>query len=357
MSVQSSQYHAGHESVHFFSDPAAGLRAIIAIHSTALGPAAGGCRRWVYASEQAALDDVLRLSRGMSFKNAMAGLPLGGGKAVILAEPGQPKTEALMEAFGRAVNSLGGRYVTAEDVGITIEDMTMASRMTSYISGLKKSGDRAGGDPSPKTAHGVYQGMLAAVKAGLGRTEVEGLAVAVQGLGGVGYHLCKNLHDAGAKLIVADVNAERVAKVVGEMGATAVSTEAILFAEADILAPCALGAIVNEQSIPKIRAKVIAGGANNQLAANEDGARLLARGILFAPDYVINAGGIINVAAEYLGTKNEAEVDRDIAQIHDRVLDIFARAKFAGQPANFVADTLAEAKIAQASLGERRKIA
>ena len=358
MTILSSPYFAGHEDVHLFADPASGLRAIIAIHSTALGPAAGGCRMWSYAGEQAAIDDALRLSRGMSYKNAMADLPLGGGKAVIMATPSQAKTEALMEAFGRAVQSLNGRYITAEDVGINVHDMTVAARSTSYISGLKKSGDLAGGDPSPKTARGVYLGLLAAVKAQLGRGDVQGLRVAVQGLGGVGYHLCRNLHEAGASLIVADVNPERVIRAVDEFGATAVPTDEILFVDADVVAPCALGAVLNENSIAKIQARVIAGGANNQLATDGDGVRLHARGILYTPDYVINAGGIINVAAEYLGNKSEVEVDADIARIYDRLIDLFARAKIDDRPTNTIADALAEERIKRAGMTQaERKIA
>lgn len=349
MTVQTSSFFAGHEQVSFFSDPKTGLRAIIAIHSTALGPAAGGCRMWTYADEQAVINDALRLSRGMSYKNAMAGLPLGGGKAVIIGDPARDKTELLLESFGAAVDSFGGRYVTAEDVGITVADMTAAARRTTYISGLKKAGEAAGGDPSPKTAHGVFLGLKAAVEAKLGRGDLEGLNVAVQGLGGVGYHLCRELHGAGARLTVADINPERVTRVVESFDAASLPVDRILFAEVDVVAPCALGAILNAQSIPQIKAQVIAGGANNQLAEDADGARLHERGILYTPDYVINAGGIINVAAEYLGNKTEGEVDADIDRIYDRLGELFARAESEGRPTNVIADAMAEEKIRRAA--------
>ncbi|RMF11200.1 MAG: Glu/Leu/Phe/Val dehydrogenase [Alphaproteobacteria bacterium] len=349
MTVQTSPFFADHEQVVFFSDSATGLRAIIAIHSTVLGPAAGGCRMWNYADEQSAIDDVLRLSRGMSYKNAMADLPLGGGKAVILGDPRRHKSEALLEAFGRAVDSLAGRYVTAEDVGITVADMTVAARRTRYISGLGKTGASVGGDPSPKTAQGVFVGLQAAVAARLDRSDLEGLGVAVQGLGNVGYHLCRNLHQAGARLVVADVDEGRVARVCDEFGATGVSVDEILFADVDVLAPCALGGVLNARTIPQIRASVVAGAANNQLAEDADGARLQARGILYAPDYVINAGGIISVAAEYLGGKSESDVERDITRIHDRLVDLFARAKSEGKPTNVVADAMAEERMRRAA--------
>jgi leucine dehydrogenase len=349
VTVFSSPHFAGHEQVSFFHDAETGLKAIIAIHSTAMGPAAGGCRMWSYVDDQAALDDVLRLSKGMSYKNAMADLALGGGKAVIIGDSRRDKTPALMAAFGRAVDSLGGRYVTAEDVGITVADMAIAAKETRYISGLAKSGHAAGGDPSPKTAFGVFTGIRAAVRAKLGRADLEGVRVAVQGLGGVGYNLCRNLHEAGAKLLVADIHDDRTAMATDEFGAEVVAVDEILFADVDVVAPCALGAVLNANTIPRLEAGIVAGGANNQLATDSDGVRLKDRGILFAPDYVINAGGIINVAAEYLGNRSEAEVDADIERIGDRLHDIFARAQREGRPTNEVADAMAEARIREAA--------
>ncbi len=354
MTVQTSPFFANHEQVSFFSDPVSGLRAIVALHSTALGPAAGGCRMWAYADEQAAIDDALRLSRGMSYKNAMADLPFGGGKAVIIGDSRRDKTEALLEAFGEAVDSLGGRYITAEDVGITVADMTAAARRTAHISGLKKAGDAAGGDPSPKTAHGIFLGLKAAVKAKLGRDDLYGLRVAVQGLGGVGYHLCRELYAAGARLTVADIDPAPVAQVADSFDACVMAPDKILFADVDVVAPCALGAILNSETIPRIKAPVIAGGANNQLAEDADGALLHARGILYAPDYVINAGGIINVAAEYSGSRTEGEVEADIEKIYARLADLFARSESENKPTNVIADAMAEQKIAKAASKTRR---
>lgn len=351
-----SPHFAGHEQVSFFHDAATGLRAIVAMHSTALGPAAGGCRMWAYPDDQAALDDALRLSRGMSYKNAMADLPLGGGKAVIIGDARRDKSDALMEAFGRAVDSLGGCYVTAEDVGITVADMTAAARKTRHISGLAKTDSAAGGDPSPKTARGVFIGLKAAVKAKLGRDDLDGVRVAVQGLGGVGFNLCRDLHSAGATLVVADIHDDRTARAADEFGTEVLGADHILFADVDVLAPCALGAVLNAQSIPRIRAHVVAGGANNQLATDVDGARLMERGILYAPDYVINAGGIINVSAEYLGNRSEAQVDADILRIGDRLSEIFARAAREETPPNVIADAMAEEKIT-AARSERSKAA
>lgn len=348
MTLFTSPHFAGHEQVSYFHDADTGLRAIVALHSTALGPAAGGCRMWAYPDDQAAVDDALRLSRGMSFKNAMADLPLGGGKAVILGDARRDKTDALMEAFGRAVDSLGGRYVTAEDVGITVADMASAARHTRFISGLAKTESAAGGDPSPKTARGVFIGLKSAVKAKLGRNDLDGVRVAVQGLGGVGYNLCRDLHGAGAKLAVADIHEDRTVRAADEFAAEVLGADDILFADVDVLAPCALGAVLNAQSIPRLQARVIAGGANNQLATDVDGTRLLERGILYAPDYVINAGGIINVSAEYLGNRSEAQVDADILRIGDRLAEIFARAAREGTPTNVIADAMAEEKIAAA---------
>jgi leucine dehydrogenase len=335
-----------HESLHFINDASTGLRAIIAIHSTALGPAAGGCRHWSYASDADALTDALRLSRGMTYKNAVAELPFGGGKAVILADDAAPKTPELLTAFGRAVDSLSGRYVTAEDVGMSVDDMRHVQQQTKYVSGLPQSGDNAGGDPSPWTALGVFLGMEAAVNIRLGKSSLDGLTVAVQGVGHVGAHLCRLLHDAGAKLLVADVNRDNLDAISAEMPVDIVAPAEILYSDADVLAPCALGNILTTATIPGIKAKVIAGAANNQLSTLADGARLSGQEILYAPDYVINAGGIISVSHEYYGGSSEDQVRADVEKIPLRLQAIFAEANEIDRPTNELADEFARRLIA-----------
>ena len=341
-----------HDSIHFFEEPASGLRAIIAIHSTALGPAAGGCRRWTYASDDAALTDVLRLSRGMTYKNAVAGLPFGGGKSVILAAEHAPKSRALFAAFGRAVDSLQGRYITAEDVGISVDDMHIVRGETAYVSGLPRQGASAGGDPSPWTALGVFHGIEAAVAARLGKDSLAGITVAVQGVGHVGSHLCRLLHEAGAKLLVADVDRDSLRSLGELVPAEIVAPRDILFSDADVLAPCALGNVLNSETIPRIRARVVAGAANNQLASAEDGARLTGRGILYAPDYVINAGGVISVAHEYLGNSTAEQVRGEVCRIPGRLQQIFTEAETSGRPTNVVADELARRIVARGGTDE-----
>jgi leucine dehydrogenase len=343
----------GHELVVFSHDESTGLRAIVAVHSTVLGPAAGGCRMWPYATTAEAVTDALRLSRGMSYKNAMAGLPFGGGKAVIIGDS-RRKTPALFEAFGRFVNSIGGRYITAEDVGTTTADMESVAKHTRFVAGLHRKPGEVGGDPSPKTALGTHLGIKAAVKFRLGRSDIEGLRVAVQGVGGVGYHLCRLLAAEGAKLRVADVRADAVTRVCDELGAEAVPVETVLLHDVDVIAPCALGAILNSQSIPAIRARIVAGAANNQLATDADGEALVTAGILYAPDYVINAGGIISVAREYFGGSSEAQVTADIHGIPARLTEIFERARREGRPTNVIADRLAQERIGSA---QRRLVA
>jgi leucine dehydrogenase len=330
-----------HEGVHFFDDPKTGLKAIIVIHSTHLGPAAGGCRYWTYPSDNEALTDALRLSRGMSYKNAMAGLPLGGGKAVILKN-GADKDEAFLEAFGRAVDALGGRYVTAEDVGMSDADMVVINRSTRHVSGLPVSGGQAGGNPGPSTAEGVFRGIRAAVKHKLGKDGFEGVHVAIQGLGSVGYALAGKLAAAGAKLTVADIDEGRAWRAAAELGAAQVSVDEIMRTPADVLAPCALGAILNERTIPQLQVAIVAGAANNQLATPADGPRIFERGILYAPDYVINAGGIINVATEYLGDGDADAVLARIAKIEGRLADIFVEADRTATPTDQVADRMAQ---------------
>ncbi len=328
-----------HEGVHFATDTATGLQAIIAIHSTHLGPAAGGCRWWTYLDDAAALTDALRLSRGMSYKNAMAGLPMGGGKGVILK--GAPKTEAFLEAFGAAIEGLNGRYVTAEDVGMSDADMTVIARATRHVSGLPVAGGQAGGNPGPSTAEGVFVGMRAAVRHKLGRNDFQGVHVAVQGLGSVGAALAGKLAAAGARLTVADLDSARAARVAAATGATAIANDEIMTVGADVFSPNALGAILTESSIAALDVAVVAGAANNQLATPDDGARIAARGILYAPDYVINAGGIINVVAEYLGNGDAASVAAQIARIEGRLADIFAEADASGRATDAVADGMA----------------
>ena len=348
MSVFSNSAFDDHERVLFCRDAPTGLTAIIAIHSTALGPAAGGCRQWSYASEEAAIYDVLRLSRGMSYKNAMAGLRFGGGKAVIIKSPDFQASDALYERFGDFVAAFHGEYITAEDVGMSVALMEIIARRTKYVSGLPQRAGHAGGDPSPKTAFGVFKGIEAAVAFKLQKKSLHGLSVAVQGVGNVGYYLCRYLAQAGAKLLVADIDEARVQRAATEFGAQAVALDDILFQEVDVVAPCALGAILTEHSIPRIKAPIIAGGANNQLETDEDGKRLLSADILFAPDYVINGGGIINVASEYYGGADDEEVMRRVAAIGPRLTGIFQEAAATGRPTNEIADTQARRIISEA---------
>jgi len=328
--------------VHLFTDPASGLQAVIALHSTALGPAAGGARFWHYASPAAAITDALRLSRGMSFKNAMAGLPMGGGKGVVLAEkPGDSISHAQLEAFGRVVESLGGRYVTAEDVGMSEASMKTIATMTKHVSGLPVAAGSAGGDPGPYTAMGVYLGVKAAARRGLGADVMKDVHVAIQGVGSVGGGLARLLAKDGARLTLADVNADRAKALAEELGVETVAADAILGIKADIVSPNALGAILTPESIAALQTTVVAGGANNQLATKAEGAALQARGILYAPDYVINAGGIINVGLEYLGQGDQAEVNARIARIPDRLIEVWDESDRTGAPAADVADSIA----------------
>ena len=372
----------GHEQVVFGFDAPSGLRAVIAIHSTALGPAAGGCRMWPYPTLSDAVSDALRLSRGMSYKNAMAELPFGGGKAVIIGDS-REKTRQRMQAFGRLVDSLGGRYITAEDVGTTTGDMEQVACVTPFVSGLPRQGMdgavplaasgggmvgsdtssgtlssadflQVGGDPGPKTALGVFLGLKAAVRFHFGRTSVEGLKIAVQGLGGVGYPLCRLLAAEGASLRVADARIAAVQRVCQEFGAHEVPADSILSEDVDVLAPCALGGVLDARSIPGLRARIIAGAANNQLARDEDGEALMRAGILYAPDYVINAGGIISVAHEYQGGTAAAQVRAEIEKIPGRLTEIFERARRESRPTSAVADEMAIARLAATGSRESR---
>ena len=327
-----------HERVLFCHDKATGLKAIIAIHSTALGPAAGGTRLWSYANDGEALHDVLRLAQGMSYKNAMAGLKFGGGKAVMIRTPEFEGTDALFERYGEFVDSLNGDYVTAEDVGMSVDIMEKVARTTNYVAGLSRQEGKAGGDPSPKTSFGIFKGIEAAVQFKLGQDSVDGLTVAVQGAGNVGYHLCRFLNEAGAKLVVADIDQARVSRVVDEFGARAVALDELVSQQVDVLAPCALGAVFSGSTIPTLQTTVVAGGANNQLETDADGQRLHDAGILYAPDYVINGGGIINVASEYYGDATDDEIWERIAEIGPRLTGIFEESANSNTPTNAVAD-------------------
>lgn len=331
-----------HKHVHMFRDRDSGLTAVIAVHSTHLGPGAGGVRFWHYPQRSAAIVDALRLSRGMSYKNAMAGLPMGGGKGVILADEAGTKTPELLAAFGRAVESLGGAYVTAEDVGITDADMVQIAKQTKHVSGLPVASGEAGGDPGPYTALGVYLGIKAAIREGLGTDSAAGVRIAIQGVGSVGGGVARRLAAEGAKLTLADVNLARAKALAEELGADLADSAAIMEIDADVLSPNALGAILTERSIEKLRVPIVAGGANNQLATAADGQRIHDRGIVYAPDYVINAGGIINVALEYLGQGSQEEVESRIHLIPGRLAEIWAESKASGTPASTVADHMAQ---------------
>ena len=326
-----------HQHVVFCRDKSVGLRAIIAIHNTNLGPALGGCRMWAYANEADAVTDVLRLSRGMTYKAAMAGLSLGGGKAVIIGDPKKDKTKDLMHSFGRFIDQLNGRYITAEDVGTTVADMDAIRTVTLHVSGVSDGA----GNPSPSTAHGVFVGIEAAVRHKLAKGSVSSLTVSVQGLGNVGYGLCRYLHEAGAKLIVADINEDAAARAVRDFGARAVGADDIYGAEADIFAPCALGGAINDETIPQLGVSIVAGAANNQLAEERHGAALAKRGILYAPDYVNNAGGLIDVARFKIDMDIE-EARRKLQRIDDTLSEIFQRADKENKPTNEVADRIAE---------------
>lgn len=333
-----------HEQVVFCSDKKTGLKAIIAVHSTALGPAAGGCRFWNYANDEAALTDVLRLSRGMTYKNAMAGLKLGGGKAVIIGDPATLKSPELFKAFGTAVNNIAGRYYTAEDVNITTDDMATVNQVTDYVAGL----DGQSGNPGPFTALGTFLGIKAAVKFKLGTDDLTGIKVAVQGLGSVGYSLCQKLHAAGAKLVVTDINPIALEKAANEFGADVVGLDDIYSQNVDVYSPCALGASINDGTIAQLKASIIAGCANNQLAEARHDQILKDKSILYVPDYVINAGGIINVALEiYPEPYCADEATKLVERIYDTLMNVFETAKIQDKPTGIVADEMAREIIAK----------
>lgn len=335
--------HTGHEQIVFCHNKDAGLKAIIAIHSTVLGPALGGTRMWNYASEQEALNDVLRLSRGMTYKNAVAGLNLGGGKAVIIGDASKDKSEALFRAFGQFVESLGGRYITAEDVGIDVNDMEFVYRETEYVTGVHQV-HGGSGDPSPFTAYGTLQGLMATLNKKFGNEEVGNYSYAVQGLGHVGMEFVKLLKERGAKIFVTDINPKLVDRAVNEFGAEAVGLDDIYDVNADVYSPCALGGTLNENTIDRIKAKVICGAANNQLATNEIGDELTRRGVLYAPDYAVNAGGVMNVALELDGYNRERAM-RMMRTIYHNLTRIYEIAERDGIPTYQAADRMAEERI------------
>ncbi len=335
--------HGEHEEVLFCHDKNVGLKAIIAIHNTALGPALGGTRMWNYKSEDDALVDVLRLSKGMTYKAAASGLNLGGGKAVIIGDPKTQKTEGLFRAFGQFVNSLNGTYITAEDVGTGVQDMEHVFMETPWVTGIPK--DFGGsGDPSPYTAHGVLMGIKATASTQLGTDTLKGMRIAVQGLGNVGFNLVKYLVDEGAVVTVADIDQVRVKKSVDAFGVKAISPDEILKIECEIQAPCAMGAIINDQTITQLRCKAIAGGANNQLAEPKHGDQLRELGILYAPDYVVNAGGLMNVFVELEGYSPDRAFDKT-RKVYDNVKKVFEIAKRDNISTNIAADRLAEERI------------
>ena len=344
--VQGRDDHELQECLHVINDEATGVTGVIALHSTALGPAAGGCRLWHYADQAALVADAVRLARGMSYKNALAGLPFGGGKAVLQRPAGAYDRKTMFRVFGDAVAALGGSYVTAEDVGTTVADMHTVREHTPHVAGLDVFPGMAGGDPSPWTALGVF-GCMEAVAHQVLQLDLRDATVAVQGIGNVGAGLCRLLAEAGAQLVVADVDEARAAALAAELGAEVVRVDEILAVKADVLAPCALGGILHAGSIPSIRARLICGGANNQLATEADGQALLDRGILYAPDYVVNAGGIINVSAEYLRETSDRVRER-IGAMPARLLGILSRAAEQGLAPGLVADQLARRLIANA---------
>ncbi|QCZ94196.1 Glu/Leu/Phe/Val dehydrogenase dimerization domain-containing protein [Salinimonas iocasae] len=345
MSVFDHSEFDNHEHVAFYHDEAAGLSAIIAVHNTNLGPALGGCRMWPYVNSAEALTDVLRLSKGMTYKSAMANLKLGGGKSVIIGDPRKVKTPEMMTAMGKFVDSLGGKYFTAEDSGISVTDLKTMAQESDYIAGTKAhyhyAGETADGNPAPSTAYGVFVGVKASVEHAL-KSDLNGVRVAIQGMGHVGYRLAEHLHNAGAKLFVTDIYPEGVDRAVKELGATAVAPEEIYGLDVDVVAPCAMGASINDETLSTLKAKVIAGAANNQLAREEIGDVLQERGIVYAPDYVINAGGVIDIYHQRMESSSNEALRDHLEQIGDTLKEIFERADAEGRATNRVANVIAE---------------
>jgi len=343
----------GHEQVVFGYDKVSGLKAIIAIHDTTLGPALGGTRMWPYKTEEEALVDVLRLSRGMTYKNAAMGLNLGGGKAVIIGDSRKDKSEELFRAFGKLVDTLGGRYLTAEDVGTTTEDMDIIRAQTKHVAGLATTS----GNPSPVTAFGVFRAMEASLETVFGSGSFKGRTVAVQGVGAVGISLVERLISAGAKVYVTDIYADKVQRAV-EAGAVAVPPDRIFDQECDVFAPCALGAVINDETVPRLKCKVVCGAANNQLLEPRHGKALADRGILYAPDFIANGGGVINVADELMpGGYDRDRALAKVSKIHDILLKVFQISKEKGIGTHEAADMYAEERIRKALLQKRMYLA
>jgi leucine dehydrogenase len=337
----------GYGDLYLRRDASVNLSAMIAIHDTRMGPALGGCRMIAYPTEEAAVLDALRLARGMTYKAALAGLPHGGGKSVILRPPGDFDRRALFRAFGRFVDSLAGRYITAEDSGTSVDDMEAVRQTTKHVTGVRVE-NGGSGDPSPFTARGVRRGIEACAKLRLGRGDIEGLKVLIQGVGHVGHHLARELVGAGAKVIVADVDASKAKRVSEELGVGIADTDEVFGLEADVLAPCALGSGMNDATVPWLKVPIVAGAANNQLAEPRHGDLLHARGILYAPDYAINAGGLINVASEVRGYDRSWAVER-VDAIYDTIAEIAERSKAVDVPTYRVADQMVEERLATAA--------
>lgn len=340
------------EAVHVLRDPATGLEGVIVLHSTRLGAAAGGCRLWQYPDTAAAMTDALRLAEGMAYKNALADLPLGGGKAVIRRPVGNFDRAALFQAFGQEVERLGGRYLTAEDVGTSVDDMREVRRVSSHVAGLPVGDGDVGGDPSPWTALGVMRAMEEAVRRQHG-SSLSGVTVAVQGLGHVGSWLCEMLESAGARLVVTDIDPARAAALADRVGAQLVAPDAILDLPCDVFAPCALGGVLDAQGVARLKARIVCGAANNVLAADADGERLAEKGVLYCPDYVVNAGGIINVCAEHLGWPL-TEVERRVGATGERLRAVLDHAERRSVAPHQAADLMAQAKIAEGAWAKAR---
>jgi leucine dehydrogenase len=339
----------GHELVQYLRDPSCGLRAIIALHSTVRGPAFGGCRMWPYASEAEALSDALRLSRGMTHKAAIMDLPYGGGKTVVIGDPARDKTPALLRALAGAVERLHGCYIIADDIGTTIDDLAVMRQVTRHTA----AATLAARAPLAVTAYGVLMAIRAAVLHRLGRTDLAGLKVAVQGLGNVGLPLCGHLHEAGAGLVVADVNPKRTAEAMRRFGAQVVEPQAIYAQPVDLFAPCALGGVLDDRTIPRLQARLVVGGANNQLALARHDAMLAERGILYVPDYIANAGGVIDFDQEHRDDRPEAVLTA-VARIHDVTLDVLERAKAAGTTPLTMADQLVAERVRPGGSSQRK---
>ena len=351
MKIFETMANSGHEQVVLCHDEATNLRAVIAIHNTILGPALGGCRMWPFESEEEAIQDALRLSRGMTYKNAAAGLNLGGGKAVIIGDSKTDKSEALFRAFGRFVQSLNGRYISAEDVGTSVKDMEYIKMETSFVAGLTEEFGGSG-DPSPFTALGTFEGIKASVKYKLGKDDLKGITVAVQGIGHVGLYLCEMLHEAGANLIVTDIYQDKLKEVENKYGAKVVNDKEIYEVEAEVFAPCALGAIINDDTINKFKFKIIAGGANNQLHDEiKHGQILKDKNILYAPDYLINAGGVTNIFFEVINEYSRDRVTEKVKNIYNILLDVYKIA----EDENIVTAEAA-ARLAERRLNTMRKV-